>query len=119
MTMGNSSRPGSLVVGERDHESFEVAAQFYVIRELRWNGIDGRSYELVRLDGDVVLTEGEAFSEYPTDAEIAEVLERHGVDVELGECKFCGEAVLLATAHPHHNGWVGLCCWDDRLRSTE
>lgn len=117
--MGNSSRPGSVVVGERDHEAFEVDGQRYVVRELRWNGIDGRSYELVRLDGDVVLTDDEAFSDHPTDAEIATVLLRHGVGVELGECTFCGGTVLLATAHRHHNRWVGTCCWDERLRSTE
>ena len=43
----------------------------YLVRELVWNGISGRSYELVRVADDIVLTEDESFDEYPTDAQIA------------------------------------------------
>ncbi|MFF5097887.1 MULTISPECIES: hypothetical protein [Actinosynnema] len=87
------------------------------MRELVWNGIDGRSYDLVSLADDTVLAE-ESFDEYPTDAQIAKVLRHHGIDVELGVCAFCGDELLPATAHRHHNGWVG-DCWDKRLRTNE
>lgn len=118
--MGNGSRPGSRVVREIDHESFEIDGVKYVVRELVWNGIEGRSYDLYRVADDVVLTEDESFDAYPTDAEVAEVLAGHDVDVELEACKFCGGDVLRATAHRHGRGWVGdSCCWDERLRATE
>ncbi|QWF85694.1 hypothetical protein [Amycolatopsis sp. CA-230715] len=117
--MGNSSRPGSVVVHEIDHEPFTVSEQQYVVRELVWNSLVDRSYELVRLGDDAVLTEHESFGEYPSDAQIAAVLHDYGIDVELGMCKFCEGQILLVTAHRHRHGWVGHCCWDDRLRSTE
>ncbi|MFI9771858.1 hypothetical protein ACIHJG_34090 [Streptomyces sp. NPDC052415] len=91
----------------------------YLVRELLWNGIDGRSFDLVRGCDDQILTEDESFDRYPAEAQIALVLEKHGVIVELETCKLCREEILLATAHRHGNGWVGnACCWDDRLRMT-
>lgn len=118
--MGNNSRPGSVVVREIDHEPFEVLGVEYLVRELVWNGISGRSYELVRVADDIVLTEDESFDEYPTDAQIATVLTDQGVDVELETCRFCHGQVLRATAHRHGSSWVGdSCCWDERLRATE
>jgi hypothetical protein len=44
-------------------------------------------------------------------------LERSASDTVL--CKLCGNEVPGSSAHLHQNGWVGLCCWDERLRSTE
>jgi hypothetical protein len=121
--MGNSDRPGTVIVGENDHDPFPVNGQLYVVRELRWNCIPGRSYELIRLaaDGadDAVLTMDGAFDSYPSDAEIADLLEQHGIDVALESCTFCGQPVLADTAHRHNHGWVGSCCWDERLRATE
>jgi hypothetical protein len=35
------------------------------------------------------------------------------------QCKFCGEDCRADHAHYHLGGWVGACCWDERLRSTE
>ncbi len=32
-------------------------------------------------------------------------------------CKFCGKEA--EDAHRHDGGWVGACCWDERLRATE
>ncbi|MEU7031621.1 hypothetical protein AB0A60_33600 [Streptomyces sp. NPDC046275] len=90
----------------------------YFVRETVWNGIDGRSYDLVRRRDDQELTEDESFDSYPTDAQIAAVLEEHGIDVELEMCKICRKAILLATAHRHDNGWVGTCHWEERLRMT-
>lgn len=75
-------RPGRVVVRETDHEPFTVFGERYVVRELVWNGIPGRSYELVRLADDVVLTEDESFNEYPTGEQIAAVLNDHGSDVK-------------------------------------
>ncbi|MEV6133070.1 hypothetical protein AB0M05_40830 [Streptomyces violaceusniger] len=96
-----------------------VDGERYCIRELHWNGISGRSFDLVRCSGDEVLTINESFDNQPTDAQIAVVLEEHGIEVELGTCKFCQGKILLATAHRHDNGWVGdRCCWDERLRMT-
>ncbi|MEU6406155.1 hypothetical protein [Streptomyces sp. NPDC046985] len=115
--MGNSSKPGSVPGREVDHEPFEVDEEQYFVRELVWNG-GGRSYDLVRCCDDQVLTE-QSFGKHPTDEQIAAVLEEHGAYVDLETCKFCGGAVLLATAHRHEYGWVGdTCCWDRRLRST-
>ncbi|MDX3695001.1 hypothetical protein PV726_32610 [Streptomyces europaeiscabiei] len=79
--MGNTSRPGTVVVREIDHDLFEVEEEQYLVRELVWNGIDGRSYELVRRRDDAVLTADESFDRYPTDAQIAVVLEEHDIDL--------------------------------------
>jgi hypothetical protein len=35
------------------------------------------------------------------------------------ECKLCHNQVPIKTAHLHQDGYVGECCWDERLRSTE
>ena len=34
-------------------------------------------------------------------------------------CKFCGKKAPAKTAHIHQGLFVGECCWDERLRSTE
>lgn len=118
--MGNASRPGSIVIREISHAPFTVLGQQYAVLELVWNGDVSRSYDLVRVRDDTVLTEDESFDSYPTDGQIAEALAEHGVDAELTGCKFCGRDVLLATAHRHTGGWIGdTCCWAERLRSTE
>lgn len=107
-----------MVVREIDHDPFEVDGEQYFVRELVWNGTDGRSYELVSCRDEEVLTEDESLDNYPTDAQITVVLKGHGIDVELETCKICRKEILLATAHRHDNGWVGSCCWDERLRMT-
>ena len=33
------------------------------------------------------------------------------------QCKFCNKEVPSKTAHLIDDGWVGECCWDERLRS--
>ena len=115
--MGNMSRPGTVMIDEIDHPPFDVDGEQYFVRELVWNGISGRSFEVVRLSGDVVLTD-ESFDFSPAGAQIAAVLEGHGIDAELETCKMCRKEILLAAAQRHDSGWVGSCCWDDRLRMT-
>ncbi|MET8860787.1 hypothetical protein [Streptomyces sp. NPDC004579] len=105
------------MIDEIDHDVFEVDGERFVVRELVWNGITGRSFEVVRLAGGEVLT-AESFDVHPSDEQIAVVLEEHGTDVEMETCKLCRHAVLLATAVRHGAGWVGSCCWDERLRMT-
>lgn len=39
--------------------------------------------------------------------------------MDLVECSLCGQDAPASTAHLHGNGWVGNCCWDERLRSSE
>ena len=34
-------------------------------------------------------------------------------------CKLCKKDADAKTAHRHGDGWVGECCWDERLRSSE
>lgn len=34
-------------------------------------------------------------------------------------CKLCGREAHVHLSHLHQGGWVGPCCWDDRLRTTE
>jgi len=34
-------------------------------------------------------------------------------------CKFCHRPVDPTTAHLHDGGYVGECCWDERLRTTK
>jgi len=34
-------------------------------------------------------------------------------------CKLCQNSVPAKTAHLHQGTWVGECCWDERLKSTE
>ncbi|MFJ6437864.1 hypothetical protein [Streptomyces sp. NPDC091416] len=99
--MGNPSRPGSIVTREIGHTPFTVSGEQYAVLELVWNGDVGRSYDLVRLGDDSVLTEAESFDSYPTDGQIAVTLADHGIEAEIMDCKFCGEDALLATAHRH------------------
>ncbi|KOU43626.1 hypothetical protein [Streptomyces sp. WM6378] len=105
--MGNAARPGTVVVREIDHDPFAVDGEQYLVRELVWNGIDGRSYDLVRRRDDQVLTEDESFDSHPTDAQIAAVLEEHGLDAEPETCERRQKESLVATAHWHDNEWVG------------
>jgi hypothetical protein len=116
--MGSTSRPGTVVIREIDHDLFEVDGERYFVQELAWNATSGRSFDLVRHRDDKVLTEDESFDSYPSDAQIAVVLEAHGIDAELETCKMCRKEIFLATAHRHDHGWVGTCCWDERLRMT-
>ncbi len=34
-------------------------------------------------------------------------------------CHICSSPIDASTAHRHQEGWVGECCWDERLRSSE
>ena len=34
-------------------------------------------------------------------------------------CKFCNNQIPNDIAHLHQGSWVGECCWDERLRTTE
>ena len=34
-------------------------------------------------------------------------------------CSYCGKSCDARTIHLHRSQWVGECCWDERLRSTE
>ena len=34
-------------------------------------------------------------------------------------CTLCSSEVHLRQAHHHSMGWIGPCCWDERLRATE
>lgn len=34
-------------------------------------------------------------------------------------CRFCKKPTNKEKAHRHGGGWVGECCWDERLRATE
>lgn len=79
--MGNSSRPGTVVVREIDHERFTVNGVVYFVRELVWNGIAGRSYDLVALQDGTVFTEDESLDEHPSRERIADILEAHGIHV--------------------------------------
>jgi hypothetical protein len=118
--MGNSSRPGSIVIREIGHAPFTVLGEQYAVLELVWNGDVGRSFDLVRVSDSTVLTEDESFDSYPTDEQIADTLAEHDIDAEVASCMFCRQNVLLATAHRHTGGWIGdACCWDERLRSTQ
>jgi len=35
------------------------------------------------------------------------------------QCSRCRSMVPADTAHVHQNSWIGECCWDERLRSSE
>lgn len=43
--------------------------------------------------------------------------ENEGADTV--ECKFCHNQVHADDAHLHQGSWVGVCCWDERLKMTE
>jgi hypothetical protein len=34
-------------------------------------------------------------------------------------CTFCNKLTQVREAHRHQGRYVGPCCWDERLRSTE
>lgn len=34
-------------------------------------------------------------------------------------CKLCDREVPAETAHRHRGNYVGECCWDERLKTTE
>lgn len=38
---------------------------------------------------------------------------------EMVECRLCGKEASATTAHLHQGKWIGVCCWDERLRTTE
>ncbi|NBM21174.1 hypothetical protein GUY61_37875 [Streptomyces sp. GC420] len=113
--MGNRSRPGSIVIREIPHPEFTVDGEKFRVDELVWNGITGRSFDLVRCNGDEVLTD-ESFDEYPTDVQIASVLVDHGVYVTWTTCTFCRADIPLDLARLCGGGLVGDCHWDERLR---
>ena len=48
---------------------------------------------------------------------IGEILEDLRLPTTL--CKFCGREAHVLQSHLHQGGWVGPCCWDERLRTTE
>lgn len=48
---------------------------------------------------------------------IGEVLEDLRLPTTL--CKSCGREAHVLQSHLHQGGWVGACCWDERLRTTE
>lgn len=35
------------------------------------------------------------------------------------KCYVCKERADALTAHLHDGKWIGECCWDDRLKSSE
>ncbi|MFE8940996.1 hypothetical protein ACFYNX_26365 [Streptomyces sp. NPDC007872] len=99
------------------HAEFQVDGQRFRVDELVWHNTSGRSFDLVHCDTDEVLTLDESFDKYPTDEQVASVLEEHGFDPEMEMCWFCKKVILQATAHRVDQVWVGdSCCWDDRLR---
>lgn len=39
--------------------------------------------------------------------------------MDMIECTICREDAPASSAHLHGNGWIGECCWDDRLHASE
>ncbi|MFD0437330.1 hypothetical protein [Streptomyces chartreusis] len=113
--MGNRSRPGSIVIREIPHPEFTVDGEKFRVHELVWNGIAGRSFDVVRCDGDEVLTD-ESFDNYPTDLQIAAVLKDHGVYIAWTMCAFCHKDIPEDLARSGFGGLVGDCHSDERLR---
>lgn len=35
------------------------------------------------------------------------------------DCSLCGSEAYAHVAHLHQGQWIGLCCWDERLRASE
>lgn len=65
--------PGTQVVEQIDHPEFDIDGVTYYVRELRWNGTDGRSYDLYRLRDNEIINDGvhtESWDDYPTPEEI-------------------------------------------------
>lgn len=110
---GVSPRPrGTRVVDVHEHDPFDVDGVEVFVRESTWNG-GGVSFDVVRVDGEGLLTEDESFGHYPTPEEIAPL-------VETVTCVLCGQQAQASRARPHRDAWVGdECCWDERLRATE
>jgi hypothetical protein len=40
-------------------------------------------------------------------------------ELEQVSCKFCQRPAPRGEAHVHQDGFVGECCWDERLRVSE
>jgi hypothetical protein len=60
----------------------------------------------------------EQLGESDTEARIRAVAEENRAQPATVACKFCGEQVPANTAYRHDGGYVGDCCWDERLRAT-
>jgi len=41
------------------------------------------------------------------------------MEPETVTCCFCKRQTSVSTAHLHQDTWVGECCWDERLKTTE
>jgi hypothetical protein len=89
-----------------------------------------RSLDHSTLDAIAELLDGKEWSD-PFIHPIAALLRLAGRDVHDGPesgagdrpehvlCLFCQQQAPAATAHPYMGGWVGECCWDKRLRSSQ
>jgi hypothetical protein len=60
----------------------------------------------------------EQLGESDTEARIRALAEENDTDPATVTCKFCEEQVPASTAYRHDGGYVGECCWDDRLNAT-
>jgi hypothetical protein len=54
-------------------------------------------------------------------ADIADMIGtiRDAFDFGMVVCTVCEQDALASTAHLHQSQWIGDCCWDERLRSSE
>lgn len=67
--------PGTRVVERINHPEFDIDGTVYYVEELRWNGTDGRSYDLYRLRDNEIINDGvhtESWDDYPTREEITD-----------------------------------------------
>ncbi len=72
--------PGSAVVQETNYP-FDFEGERYCVRELRWNGMDDRSYDVYRLSDGELMSDGhstESFDHFPTDTQIADQIRAFG-----------------------------------------
>jgi hypothetical protein len=60
----------------------------------------------------------EQLGESDAEAHIRALAEENDTDPATVTCKFCREQVPARTAYRHDGGYVGECCWDDRLNAT-
>ena len=50
--------------------------------------------------------------------EITTLVQEH-FKMESVECSLCGNDIWTKEAHLHQDDFIGPCCWDDRLKSSE
>jgi hypothetical protein len=112
------------VVKDTDPGSAEITPDEEIREELKqdtcWASNQGDIWVYILMTEDFITPDDKAATVTRSDDSSPAICQASDEAPEQVCCKFCHTMVPAATAHLHDGGWVGdVCCWDERLRSTE